>query len=199
MVWLPAPANHFKGQKNSIIAPQSDVCPAGYPLSCLLTSINACLKLGSGLHPPILLHQRQLCSLRPSLNKDPMQLHRNWLLGGLLGFVIWHNRTIPCVTPLQSLLSGHSYISSPGKKQYYLLPPSGTSPLTALQVPNSYFFPQRLPILRRLSLWHRSKDCGSQTKWLITQCSRFLQQMTFPHPRLNLGKHSKPKMRSQLV
>lgn len=80
MVWLPAPANYFKGQ-NSIIA----------RLIRLLTSINACLKLGSGLHSPILLRYSWL-SLSSSLKRKTLvPLHLNQLLGGRLAFVNGNN------------------------------------------------------------------------------------------------------------
>ena len=89
----PSTSQLFKGQQDSIIVPQSDVCQARNPLACLLASINACLKLGSGLHPPVLLHQRWWCGPSSSLNKKVLiQQNLSWLLGGLLRFLNMHNR-----------------------------------------------------------------------------------------------------------
>jgi hypothetical protein len=61
MVWLPAPANCVKGHNG----PKSHVYQARY---LLRTSINACLKLGSGLHLPAVSGLVGSTSL--NLNKD---------------------------------------------------------------------------------------------------------------------------------
>jgi hypothetical protein len=87
MAWLPGLANYFKGQ-DSITSPlpQSDVHQARKPLTCLLASSNAYLKLGSGFHP---LSCVVRVSGEPKLDleyKDPNGLHQNRLLGGFGGF-----------------------------------------------------------------------------------------------------------------
>ena len=72
-----------------IMVPQSDVDQSRSPL---LASVNACLKLGSGLHLPAV--SVLVGSPSTNLNAETlMRLHRFLLLRGLLWFTIlsWHN------------------------------------------------------------------------------------------------------------
>ena len=74
---------------------QLDACQAENPLACSPFPIKPCPAESSGLHPPVLLYQRLHGCQRLSLNKETLvQLHRSWLLGGLLGLTnaSWHNR-----------------------------------------------------------------------------------------------------------